>query len=871
MKKQQRIRDNRTSFFPMLVGAGLILLFAPGAQAQTYAAAVTNPFDLSGMGGMVKPAFVDLDADGDLDIMTGSNYGSNGATFVYYENTGTVAAPNYAAGIPGAFGMSTDNTDTYVGGILSPTFVDLDNDGDYDMMSGNQSGESVYYQNTGTASAPAFAAPVKGAFGLYGIGYLSVHAFTDLDNDGDQDVLIGEYYGPLYYFENTGTASAPSFEAHVTYPFGLMNIGNAPKPVFVDLDNDGDQDLLVGRENGAHVYFENTGSVVAPAFAAPVNNPFGLTSTPAIYCAPVFGDLDADGDLDILAGDNTNIFKYYENTSPLPQPDAPTNTTPAENLVVCYGTSSTLSATGRPNGVRSWYDAPTAGNWLGWGSTFTTAPLTADKTFYVQDSTGGGASASRVAIAITVAAQIEDKAVSTSTAYLCTSGEVTVELAASTNGVSYTLRNDLLEDAVVGSPQTGTGDALTFDAGTITTTTTWNVIAQTVTPRANTTPLTCTLEMSQTPSVAIRQPASNTVLDTVCYGTDYTYADGTVAENITAAVSHISTLVGEAANGCDSIVTENITPFEQLLGSVTTTICHEEEIIVNGTVYNADNPTGTEIFTGSRGCDSTVTIALNVLPAITHILTTTICHEEEIIVNETAYNAANPTGTEVLTAANGCDSTVTIALNVLPAVTGSVTSTICHYEQVFVNGTTYDGSNPTGTEILTAANGCDSTVTIALNVLPEINLEISSSGLTYTVGASGATYQWMDCNTGMDIAGETAQSFTPVANGLYRVIVTQNNCTIISGCFTVNTVGLAELQAPILVLYPNPAESAFTISGLENLADIHAIRILDLNGKIVRATEEAVSEWSIQTLESGVYHVQIQHGKGVEMLRLIKK
>jgi len=923
MKKQQRMRGNLISFLPMLIGTGLILLLTPGAQAQTYAAAVTDPFNLSGVGGMVKPAFADLDADGDLDILTGSNYGGNGATFVYYENTGSVAAPSYAAGIPSAFGMSTNDMSTFVGGVLSPTFVDLDNDGDYDLVTGNQSGESIYYQNTGTAYAPVFAAPVKGFFGLYGVGYFSVHAFADLDSDGDQDVLIGEYYGDLFYFENTGTASSPSFTGHVLFPFGLSDVGLAVKPVFTDLDKDGDQDLLVGTQDGSHVYFENTGDMVTPAFAAPVTNPFGLTSTPAIYCAPVFCDLDADDDLDVLAGDNTNVFKYYENVSPLPQPDAPSNSTTPENLVVCYGTPATLSAAGRPNGVLSWYDAPTAGNWLGSGSLFITAPLTADATFYVQDSTGGGASPSRVAVAITVAAQIADKAVSASVASFCISGDVTVELAASANGVSYTLRNDLLEDIVIGSPQTGTGDALTFDAGAITTTTTWNIIAQTETPRANTSPLTCTREMSQTPSVAIRQPASNTVLDTVCYGTDYTYADGTIAENITEPVSHISTLAGEAANGCDSLVTENITPFEQLLGSVTTTICQDEAIIVNETVYNAANPTGTEIFTGSHGCDSTVTIALNVLPAITHTLTTTICQDEEIIVNETAYNAANPigtevltaangcdstvtialnvlpaithmltatvchedeiivnetvygaanpNGTEVLTAANGCDSTVTIALNVLPAVTGTVTSTICHYEQVFVNGTPYGAANPNGTEIMTAANGCDSTVTIALNVLPEIDMEITANGFTYTVGASGATYEWMNCNTGMIIPGETAQSFTPAANGLYRVIVTQNNCTVISGCFTVNTLGLAELQSPVLVLYPNPAESGFKISGLEKLTDVRAIRILDMQGKVVGATEEAIADWSVQTLESGVYQVQILHGKGVEMLRLIRK
>src|SRR5690606_12275416 len=133
---------------------------------------------------------------------------------------------------------------------------------------------------------------------------------------------------------------------------------------------------------------------------------------------------------------------------------------------------------------------------------------------------------------------------------------------------------------------------------------------------------------------------------------------------------------------------------------VTNTICNEESIVVNGTTYDAGNPSGTEVFTGvgPNMCDSTVTINLNVLPALTGSVTNTICNEESIVVNGTTYDAGNPSGTEVFTGVGPglCDSTVTINLTVLPALTGSVTNTICNEEGIVVNGTTYDAGNPSG-------------------------------------------------------------------------------------------------------------------------------------------------------------------------------
>ena len=86
-------------------------------------------------------------------------------------------------------------------------------------------------------------------FSLTDMGTYSALSFADLDNDGDQDMIAGETGGDIYYFRNTGTASAPSFAAKTTNPYSLTtlsSLGGYSQPCFVDLDHDLDYDLMVG-------------------------------------------------------------------------------------------------------------------------------------------------------------------------------------------------------------------------------------------------------------------------------------------------------------------------------------------------------------------------------------------------------------------------------------------------------------------------------------------------------------------------------------------------------------------------------------------------------------------------------------------------
>lgn len=326
------------------------------AMSPAYASPVTNPFSLNNPGGYTVVTSADLDNDGDLDILV-NQYGS-GASMKYYENTGSASTPSFAAPVSTPFGLPGT---LYTG---SMQFADMDGDNDYDLMSTNGSGVR-YFQNIGTASSPAFAPESTNPFGLTNQPWN--FRFEDMDNDGDLDMLGSGSGSQFLYAENTGTAYAPSFGPLMTTPFSLRtifqgvsgmdvldidgdndfdviynhsetgdwhffeNTGSASVPSFTDghtnlfslnifsgsivpsfgdLDGDGDLDIL-SEDNGNMMYYQNTGTVNAPNFAGPVNNPFGLLGYSGYY--PVLVDMDGDGDLDIMANYGIN-FNYMENT-----------------------------------------------------------------------------------------------------------------------------------------------------------------------------------------------------------------------------------------------------------------------------------------------------------------------------------------------------------------------------------------------------------------------------------------------------------------------------------------------------------------------------------------------------------------------------
>jgi hypothetical protein len=237
-----------------------------------------NAFGIYDVGNNAKPAFADMDGDGDYDLYAGEA----GYQIFFLRNIGTITSPNfyYISTNPGGIAN--------LGPRVTPALVDIDADGDFDLFTGELNGNIFYYKNVGTKFNAIFSGAFTNPFGLSDVGNYSAPAFCDIDFDGDYDAFIGNQSGNIIFFRNNGTSTDPDFGIPVTNPFGITNVISYASPAFVDIDGDGKEDLFVGTGNGDTYYFNNTtvvgvqdeqnsSFVELKAYPNPVNNMLNIS------------------------------------------------------------------------------------------------------------------------------------------------------------------------------------------------------------------------------------------------------------------------------------------------------------------------------------------------------------------------------------------------------------------------------------------------------------------------------------------------------------------------------------------------------------------------------------------------------------------
>ena len=251
--------------------------------------------------------------------------GNNGS-ILFYRNTGSASSAAFSTFSQGAFGLPGGAGG--LGYVQAISFVDIDGDGDQDAFIGGNSGTIQFFKNTGTKSVAAFAGSAN-AFGLTPIVGASITAFADIDHDGDFDAFIGNQDGNVLFFRNTGSISSPQFASASTNPFGITKVNGDAAPAFVDIDRDGDLDLFIGKDPSGTssdlTYFRNTGNASSPAFASAVTNAFGLPHTDLRMARPAFVDINADGNSDVFIGYNNGSTYFFKGNSSVDLALQPTN------------------------------------------------------------------------------------------------------------------------------------------------------------------------------------------------------------------------------------------------------------------------------------------------------------------------------------------------------------------------------------------------------------------------------------------------------------------------------------------------------------------------------------------------------------------
>jgi len=272
--------------------------------------------------------YLDVTSDGKKDLIVTSNSENNSENFEscwMYQNIGSNTNIDFNF-IQKNF-LQQEMIDLGAGSY--PTFFDHNNDGladiivgnyGYHQIGGNPRSSLALFTNIGTITTPKYELESRDWQNISSLNLninLNIPAlnltptFGDLDGDSDDDMILGDANGKLHFFTNTGATPASFILSEPNYK--NIDIGYFASPQIIDVDRDGLLDIIIGEQNGSINYCQNTGNTNTPIFDSVISNFGGIDIENTIistgYSSPTL--FDNNGVFELYSGSFTGeVYKY---------------------------------------------------------------------------------------------------------------------------------------------------------------------------------------------------------------------------------------------------------------------------------------------------------------------------------------------------------------------------------------------------------------------------------------------------------------------------------------------------------------------------------------------------------------------------------